>query len=188
MDFDLNEHEAREFDSFPTGDGDEEDDSGNGVPTVDNAAGGDTPADDGSTDAADDMTDSDDDAGEDKSLAEKNAEQIDELTDAVKGLTDAVEADDGGASDGDKTAEVELPDGSVAEVSKEEAMSWFEDGGDGAEKDADEVAATKADVDAIHARLDAISREAAGGSQQLDQGGDSGEKESELDDIGKALS
>ncbi|GGO01765.1 XkdF-like putative serine protease domain-containing protein [Haloarcula pellucida] len=183
VDFDLSEHDARawSFEDDEGGDEDEDDQDDK------HAAGGDTPADDGSTTAADDMSDdSDTNTGEDKSLAEQNAEQINELTDAVKSLTEAVDGDSGSDADADKTAEVELPDGSVAEVSKSEVDSWFEDDGD-ANKDADGAAATKADIEALHARLDAISREASG-SQQLAQGSGEGEDGDRLSDLGKALS
>jgi len=143
-----------------------------------NATGGDTP--DDTTDMSDDTPDGGD---ADKSLAEQNAEQISELTDAVKGLTETIEADDD--PDADKTAEVELPDGSVAEVSKAEVDSWFEDD-DGATKNADAEQVTKADIEALHRRLDAITRE--GGTQQLDSGSGNGDDTDRLDDVGKALS
>jgi hypothetical protein len=173
VDFDLTEHRAREWGGgHGGGDGEDEDDD----ESVDNdAPGGETP---------DDSTDMTDDDGEDKSLAEQNAEQIDELTDAVKSLTEAVDGDSGADADADKTAEVELPDGSVAEVSKQEVESWFDE--EGGADNTTEAAATKADIEAIHARLDAITRESAG-SQQLEEG-DEGEKDSGLDAIGGALS
>jgi hypothetical protein len=132
------------------------------------------------------MTDEDTNEGEDKSLAEKNAEQIDELTDAVKSLTDAVEGGAAGTEGGEeKTAEIVI-DGETYEVSKSEAMSWFDEDGDSGQAGGTEAAATKADIEALHARLDAITREGAG-SQQLDQG-DAGGKESGLDSLGEALS
>lgn len=177
-DFDLSEHEARSWDGNDGDDGDdgeEEDDEGDK-----HASGGDTPGDDST-----DMSDTD----EDKSLAEQNAEQINELTDAVKSLTDAVEEGDGGDPADEKTAEVELPDGSVAEVSKAEALSWFEaaDEGDDPAPTPEKTAATKADIEAIHARLDSITREAAG-SQQLAGGNSSDDDGEKLSDLGKALS
>ena len=185
VDFDIAEHDGRDWagEHGDGEDGDEDDDGETEASATKDAAGGDTPAGDGSTDAAADMSDTDEDTGEDKSLAEKNAEQINELTDAVKGLADAVESD-GNDPDGDKTAEVELPDGSVAEVSKSETEEWFDDDGDG--DNTTEAAATKADIEALHARLDAITRESAG-SQQLEQS-DDGDNDSGLDGIGKALS
>jgi len=185
-DFDLTAYEAREWGGGHGG-GDGDEDGGDGdedggddedeetESAANHAPGGETPDDDTTT-----MSDDD---GGDKTLAEKNAEQIDELTDAVKGLADAVEGD-GGDPDADKTAEI-LVDGETYEVSKAEAMSWFEDG-DGGSAESTEAAATKADIDALHARLDQLTREGAG-SHQADKGGD-GDSESRLDDVGKALS
>jgi len=188
VDFDLSEHDAREW----GGDHDDEDlpfnvDSAADASATKHAADGETSAGDGSTDAAaEDMTDEDTNEGEDKSLAEKNAEQIDELTDAVKSLTDAVEGGAAGTEGGEeKTAEIVI-DGETYEVSKSEAMSWFDEDGDSGQAGGTEAAATKADIEALHARLDAITREGAG-SQQLDQG-DAGGKESGLDSLGEALS
>ncbi|RLM39259.1 XkdF-like putative serine protease domain-containing protein [Haloarcula sp. Atlit-120R] len=183
VDFDLSEHDARawSFDEEDEDDGDDGDDQDDK-----HAAGGDTPADDGSTTAADDMSDDTDTDNSGKSLAEQNAEQINELTDAVKSLTEAVDGDDGGEPDADKTAEVELPSGEVVEVSKSEVDGWFEDDG-GTEKNAGSEEVTKADIEALHARLDSISREAPG-SQQLDRGSSEGDDGDRLSDLGKALS
>jgi len=174
VDFDLSEHDAREW---ADGAGDPEDEDGDDDEDDKHASGGDTP------DDSTDMGDTNDDGGDaDKSLAEQNAEQINELTDAVKGLTEAVDSDDD--PEGDKTAEVELPSGDVVEVSKSETEEWFETEDGGTAKDADEAAATKADVEALHRRLDAITRE--GGTQQLD-GGNGSEADSGLDELGKML-
>ncbi|MCJ0619446.1 hypothetical protein JZX76_07965 [Haloarcula hispanica] len=185
VDFDLSEHDARAWSFDEDGeDGDneeDEDDQGDK-----HAAGGDTPADDGSTTAADDMSDDTDTDNSDKSLAEQNAEQINELTDAVKGLTEAGDGDEGSELDADKTAEVELPSGEVVEVSKSEVDGWFDED-DGTEKSAGNEEVTKADIEALHARLDAISREASG-SQQLDRGSSEGDDGDQLSDLGKALS
>ena len=185
VDFDLSEHDARAWSFDEDGeDGDneeDEDDQGDK-----HAAGGDMPADDGSTTAADDMSDDTDTDNSDKSLAEQNAEQINELTDAVKSLTEAVDGDEGSEPDADKTAEVELPSGEVVEVSKSEVDGWFDED-DGTEKNAGSEEVTKADIEALHARLDAISREASG-SQQLDRGSSEGDDGDQLSDLGKALS
>jgi hypothetical protein len=150
-------------------------------------AGGETPEKSTSTDT--DMSDNaDEDGGDgDKSLAEKNAEQINELTDAVKGLTEAVDGDGGDGDGGDgstKTTEIEV-DGDVYEVSKEEALGWFDE--DSESKSSGDAPATKQDVEELHDRLDSITQQ-SGGTHQLDghTGGD--EKESGLDGLGKALS
>jgi hypothetical protein len=183
VDFDLSEHDARAWGASE----DPEDEDGDASP-INNAADGETSADDGSTTAADDMSNDDgtNDGGSAKSLAERNAEQINELTDAVKNLTEAVN-DDGGddSGAGEKTADVELPSGEVVEVSKSEAMSWFDDDGESETKAADEEV-TKADIEALHDRLDSIAREGAG-SQQLDGGSDDG-SDGGLDALGKNLS
>jgi len=179
IDFDLSEHDAREWgdESSEDGQGGDGEDPDEDDEDDKHAAGGDTPGDNTK------MSDNDDGGDADKSLAEQNAEQISELTDAVKGLTETIETDDD--PDADKTAEVELPDGSVAEVSKAEVDSWFEDD-DGANKNADTEQVTKADIEALHRRLDAITRE--GGTQQLDSGSGNGDDTDRLDDVGKALS
>ncbi|MDS0258575.1 XkdF-like putative serine protease domain-containing protein [Haloarcula sp. S1CR25-12] len=170
VDFDMSEYDGR---TWSVDEDDPEDDDEDDK----HAAGGDTP------DDTNNMSDNDDGGDADKSLAEQNAEQINELTDAVKSLTEAVDGD-GSDADADKTAEVELPDGTVAEVSKEEAMAWFDEDSE-TEKDVDE-GVTKSDIEALHRRLDSISREAAG-TDQLD-GNNGSETGSATDDIAKRLS
>ena len=180
VDFDLSEHDARNWSGDCDGEGDEDHPFDPEASASKDATGGDTP----DADDTNDTTDmSDDDPGEGKSLAEQNAEQINELTDAVKTLTETVESD--GPADSEKTAEIELPDGTVAEVSKAEALAWFDGEENTGEKDV-QTPATKEDIEALHTRLDSIVRE-GGHSQQLDQGGN-GDEGSGLDDIGKALS
>lgn len=174
VDFDLAEHEGQADLGFEDGEEDEDEQTEN------DASGGDTPADNTS------MSDDTDDDGEDndKSLAEQNAEQINDLSDAVKDLTEAVNDDGDGGDGGDpeKTTEIEI-DGKVYEVSKEEALSWFDEDQD-ADKDAD-APATKEDVEELHERLDNLTRQ-SGGSHQLDDSGTE-DKDSGLDALGGAL-
>lgn len=176
IDFDLAEHEGQTDLGFDEDGDDDQDDQ-----TDNNASGGDTPAD--TTTMSDNA---DDDGGDDtKSLAEQNAEQINELTDAVKDLTTAVnDGGDGDGGDPEKTTEI-VVDGETYEVSKEEALSWFDEDQD-AGKDAD-APATKEDVEELHERLDNLTRQ-SGGTHQLGDSGNEGEKESGLDAIGGALS
>jgi hypothetical protein len=186
VDFDIGEHDGRTWPAPDGDDGDGDDEDDDSGPT-DVSADNDAPAGDTADDDTTSMSDTD--GGDDKALAEKNAEQIDELTDAVKDLTDAVEDDGGDTPDADKTAEVELPSGEVAEVSKDEAMSWF-DGDDTVEADVDtdgdETADLEQELERLHQRLDAITRQSGTGSTQLDDGGNT--DDSGLKGLGEALS
>jgi hypothetical protein len=183
-DFDLGEHDARSWPGdHDEGDGDDDDEE-------EEASAGKHDPDGDTSDLSTDMSETPEE-DEDKSLPEQNAEQIDELTDAVKDLTEAVEADGGSddPADGDKTAEVELPDGSVAEVSKAEAMSWFEEDGEAsAEGATDDTAELKQEIERLHQRLDSITRQSGAGSTQLDGNSGGEEDDSNLKGLGGALS
>lgn len=183
VDFDLSEHDAREW----TGDHGEDDEETD-VSSSKNAADGDTSA-DGGTDAADttDMTNEDDpDGGDgDKSLAKENAEQISELTQAVENLTETLTGPEA------KTAEIEI-DGETYEVPETQVKAVLgvdEDAGVGV-AEAVESLQEKADrVDEVEERLDTISQQ-SGVSTQLERNTEGGEDDDDsgLEGLGKALS
>ncbi|WP_134672603.1 XkdF-like putative serine protease domain-containing protein [Halorussus marinus] len=178
VDFDLSEHDAREW----TGD---HDDEGEGEETdvspVNNAAGGDTPDDTTKTD----MPDDDPEGGDDKSLAEENAEQITELTQAVENLTESLTGPE------PKTAEIEI-DGESYEVPEDAAKAALgvdEEAGVGVADAVEELKEKAERVDEVERRLDTINQQ-SGHSTQLERSAGEGEEgdESGLKSLGEALS
>ena len=171
FDFDLSEHDARDWSGSEDGDGDDEDEEEDDK----DATGGDTP--DDSTNMSDDN-----DGGDDKTLAEKNAEQINELTESVKGLTEALTGPE------PKTAEIEIG-GETHEVPEDQLKGVL-----GLDKDAggDDVVAAieslKDEVDNVERRLDTVARQ-SGTSTQVEAAasGENGDEDG-LDGLGKALS
>jgi len=163
FDFDLSDHDAREW---PKPEDEEEEDE-EGVSPMNNAAGGDTPADSGGSTSADDTPMSNDnggdgksDGGDDKSLAEENAEQIKELSESIESLTRALTGEE-------KTVEIEI-DGETHEVPKSQAKAalGIEDGDPSGAENRDRVAE-------LEARLDAIKRQSGvGGSTQIEASAD----------------
>jgi hypothetical protein len=184
VDFDLTEHDAREWGGGHGGGGGEDeddpeddDDDVDNAATTDNDPGGDTP-DPNTTDMSDDDPD-----GEDKSLAEQNAEQINELTQAVENLTETIAGPEA------KTAEIQI-DGETYEVREDAAKAALGVGDDVGVEEAIERLNEKASrVDAVEERLDTISQQ-SGVSTQLEasRGSEGGEDDTGLDDLGKALS
>ncbi|ELZ05584.1 XkdF-like putative serine protease domain-containing protein [Natrialba aegyptia] len=174
VDFDLSEHDAREFDDP------DEDDEETDVSPINNAAGGDTPDDKDS-----DMTDNPDGEDDDKSLAEQNAEQINDLTQAVENLTESLTGPEA------KTAEIEI-DGETYEVREDAAKAVL-----GADDDVSVAEAIEnlnekaARVDEVEQRLDTITQQ-SGVSTQLEaaagEGEDGGDDEGGLKALGGALS
>jgi hypothetical protein len=176
VDFDLSEHDARDWSDNHD---DDEDGGGDEESGREYAAGGDTP-----DDSPEHMGDTpSDDGGDDKSLAERNAEQIDELTDAVTELTAALTGDDAG----DSTVELELESGEVVEVAESDLEAAL--GNDTAD-DTGDIASLQEQVKALTERVDTIA-EQGGGSGQIRAAarGDDGDDESEkLDEVSAALS
>ena len=166
VDFDLSEHDAREWSA--TDEGDEADEE------IEYAAGGETPDDD-TTET--DMSNDDPDGEDEKSLAEKNAEQIDDLSETVDEIHRAITGEE-------KTREIELG-GETVEVSESELKSAL-----GVETEPDEDVSTEERLKTIEARLDAMA-EQSGASNQIRASatGDNGDEDgSKLNEISKALS
>ena len=189
VDFDLSEHDARDWSSSGDGDdegNDDDDEDEDDDQSTDNAAGGDTP-DDGGADAADadpdtDTTMSDDDnGGDDKSLAEKNAEQISELSESVKGLTEALTGPE------PKTAEIEIG-GETHEVPEERLKEVL-----GLDKNADgddvvsAIESLQDEVNSVEQRLDTVARQSGGSTQVEAAANGEGEENDGLGALGKAL-
>jgi hypothetical protein len=186
VDFDLSEHDAREWGGdHGDGDGDEGGDGDDDQPNY--AAGGDTPEDDpNTTDMTDDDPDGGDGATDAKALAEQNSEQISELTDSVKELTESITGPE------PKTAEIQI-DGETYEVREDAAKAALGVGDDVDVEEAIQRLNEKASrVDDLEQRIETISRQ-SGRSTQLEasrdgDGGGGEDNEGGLEDLGKVLS